>query len=294
MTKMILLTGFFPALCYAFAFPLGYVSYVPSVGPVGSIEPRGLASYLLVVICVAVAEQRYRPSVLSLSSLLISFATILFTASRTALALGAVIVAFLWLDFRRIFRWGLTFALVIVAAIWLGMIPHRFTDNISDEFPYIDTEGRWTFWEATFTDWLEHPVLGNGPGSARVVVGNIVDIRDTYAEQSSDESGEYFPHNEYLQALHDTGIIGLALFLFAYCPMLMGQWRSWKQSPSSLTLAAFLLPLFLMSEALTGNDMHMVFLGIPTFMIVGASMNAGSLSVCSSVQTGGQPDFEAA
>ncbi len=61
------------------------------------------------------------------------------------------------------------------------------------------TTGRTYLWGAAISGWLQSPLLGNGWGTF------------LYTWPGGNQS--IYAHNELLQILHDTGVVGLALFL---------------------------------------------------------------------------------
>ncbi|MGH2830006.1 MAG: O-antigen ligase family protein [Actinomycetota bacterium] len=76
------------------------------------------------------------------------------------------------------------------------------------------SDDRTIFWRASLNTALEHPVLGTGPGTYRSIV------RD----------GErflmvFYVHNEYLQALAETGFVGLGAILGAIGVLAGWAWR---------------------------------------------------------------------
>ncbi len=88
------------------------------------------------------------------------------------------------------------------------------------------TSGRILLWSAAINGWLSNPLFGNGWGTFYYLWpgGN----RSIYA------------HNELLQILHDTGIIGLTLFLILIISSLVLAYRNVKRIRANVIGGALL------------------------------------------------------
>ena len=87
-------------------------------------------------------------------------------------------------------------------------LQHRFfggefdpSASLFDIAQNVNVSGRNLVWALTFWDyWSHNHWIGQGAGSSAQLLSDVFE-----------EAG--VPHNEYLRILHDTGVIGLALFL---------------------------------------------------------------------------------
>ncbi|MHB9112511.1 MAG: O-antigen ligase family protein [Thermoleophilia bacterium] len=79
------------------------------------------------------------------------------------------------------------------------------------------TPDRSVLWNAAWKIWKDHPVLGVGPGQFRKVYSNYSD------NLAPDERLE--THNIFLEALANTGVVGLAAMLYLLASALWWQFR---------------------------------------------------------------------
>lgn len=97
------------------------------------------------------------------------------------------------------------FAAACVAATFIPGVSESF-ERLLGTFTTLEsgdleetTTGRTYLWGAAINGWLQSPLLGNGWGTF------------LYTWPGGNQS--IYAHNELLQILHDTGVVGLALFL---------------------------------------------------------------------------------
>lgn len=120
--------------------------------------------------------------------------------------------------------------LLLLAAVLGGMLD--MPDNLT--WAAVTADQRWTIWGAALDIFLAHPLLGTGIdtfGDARVAMGITFNF-DYMAH----------PHNIYLQALAETGILGFAAqlaFLFgSLAVMVLPLWRRRSLRPDTRFLMA--------------------------------------------------------
>jgi O-antigen ligase len=128
----------------------------------------------------------------------------------------------------------------------------------------VNTAGRNIIWPAVFVNALEKPLIGHGLGTARVVTAELfVGKKDVT---------EYHPHNEYLQAFHDLGLVGLAMIVAAWTMVLGAQWAMWEDAKTPLLakwgLLGTLAPGIVLASSLTDNTLHYPMVIAPTVMLV--------------------------
>jgi O-antigen ligase len=272
----ILATGLIPAGLYLFLIPAGLVTY-SSQGPIGLLETRGIALYLLIVLAVALARWRYAESQSGRQTAaacgFLALATILFTLSRMA-GFAAILLLALGLSnphsLRRLAFGSIAAGLAAAAAVFfIPALRERFFSQESTDLitvlQSLKTSGRSLFWPATFEHAIANPLIGWGPGSARVLVAEV--FRGGYFT-------EYYPHNEYLQVFHDMGAIGAVLLLLGYIPLCLHFWRKWRTShtlgsrpQAARNLAAFLCITAVIVSSITANTLHYAFVTVPAFIL---------------------------
>ncbi|MGB3713066.1 MAG: O-antigen ligase family protein, partial [Candidatus Promineifilaceae bacterium] len=96
-------------------------------------------------------------------------------------------------------------------------------------------QGRATVNLAAFNIFLDHPLLGVGPGQTNLYTreyGNELGIRTL--------EGDRRAHNMYLEELADTGVVGFAAFLAILLITMLQLWqvrRRWKMSRTDISLS---------------------------------------------------------
>lgn len=239
--------------------------------------PRTLALFLLPILALLVAKWRYSKNYRSRMAFLwgsMTLTAIIITSlSRVASVIALVVI----LPSRFIRKWYnpstiFTLLLGLVLLLYWFSIPSvqaRFfpggIDKIKfnfESFQSIDTQGRINLWAVTWENATNKPFFGNGTGSAGDLIYSIYPPLE-------------HPHNDYLRVFHDTGIVGLLFFIFAWVFQLNHNWQGWKYSEKRLHhqamyhLAAFIATLAICLTFLTDNTMTYVFVLIPLFIIYG-------------------------
>lgn len=173
--------------------------------------PNQLAGYLGVMLAVPLAFAVYRRStVLERVALAFGGVALLLTFSRGGW-LGAVAVLVVLLAVRaareRAFAamcacaaaWVLLLAgTLAVALVWYAHGGHAVVQAVQ----YNGGLGsRNQLWPAAITLWLQHPLLGVGPGNFELLVGALLPGVRTHA------------NGQFLQALAEGGVLGFALLL---------------------------------------------------------------------------------
>lgn len=134
----------------------------------------------------------------------------------TGLLIGAIFLLFY--TFRRGLKWFLPVASVYLIFAVLMIAQHkRFETNA------MRGEPRWLIWHAVVDVIQENPIMGHGVCDAKAsltekaLVGEG-DLQNFYRPQITAENIHRLPHphNAFLQAWCDFGIIGLAIILFIF------------------------------------------------------------------------------
>jgi O-antigen ligase len=276
--NLMLATGLIPAFLYLVLIPLGLTT-LTNEGPVGIIESRGIALFLLIILVLAFSRWIYGESRFERRTgamiALVSLGTIIFTLSRMASVAAVLLVGLAVLrPFRfRIWFFGIL-ALGSVAALVVLTVPavremfffNQSSTNLLTILLSLKTSGRDVFWPATFQHAMANPFIGWGPGSARLLVAKVIQKATV---------NEYYPHNEYLQIFHDLGAIGLVLFLLGYIPLVVHFWKRWKlnhagkrRGLAGANMAAFLSLFAVLVTSITANTLHYAFVTVPAFILI--------------------------
>jgi exopolysaccharide production protein ExoQ len=201
----------------------------------GAFEEQSVAHFAAMVIpgllflvhcIIQTKSQLYRLCLISLASIQ-SIAIIL---SGTRSAWMGLVAAMLFL-FLANFNWKKAVAVILCAAfIWIGIntIPQLEQNIMNRSEQAVDTggAGRTTIWEHGLGVFEEHPIIGTGSGN--------------YRKYNPEGFG---PHNIYLGAAIQTGIIGLVLMLAA----LWVTFRAPSENKWGLLLKALLIAYFVQS-----------------------------------------------
>lgn len=204
---------------------------------------------------------------------------LVLTAKRGQFLFGVLALVLLYLcsnangKFLKITAVGVIF---VAGLLWLSTVSTGINTLISRLSATLEntdirqaTSGRNLLWEYALDGWSEHPVLGNGWHSFHF-----------FWPEGSRES--FHSHNQLLNLLYETGLIGLTLFL---CAAITSTVLAVKTLRRTLTVteqtgalqqnaaAALAIQLFLLIYACTTGELlnsHYSF--VPYFLAVAASL----------------------
>lgn len=179
------------------------LNYIRMVGPYEN--PNDLATYLMVMSLLAGAQiltNRRKRNYFFLSGLLVF--SLIWTRSLGALLgfmAGAVLLGLLHIRRRRIVLGGLI-AAGVAFFIFLSTEPHiREVFTLTD----VASQDRMTMWKTAWRITCVHPVIGHGLNT----------FMANYQRFAPDpHQWPAYAHNCYLQIAAETGLIGLAVFLW--------------------------------------------------------------------------------
>lgn len=274
-----------PVVLFILFLSLGMVKMTAN-GPKGAIGARPIATYLLLVLAVALSMWRYRTSrrkaVFAAFMIGFIFLMIVLSASRTAAGVAILLLAILNLEPKNLLRQ--LFPRFAVAAVGIAIVflifPslrerlfYRTPDNLTEAVQLLNVSGRNQMWDITAKHALKRPILGWGPGSARPLIARSI------AWKRPVKPVEYPPHNEYLQIFHDGGLIGLALFLGAWGLIAVKMYHAWqaaekeRHNQDALTwYFAGILTIFIVAiNALVDNTLHYASVMCPVFILLGCA-----------------------
>jgi len=152
-------------------------------------------------------------------------------------------------------------AVIVVGGVKAGSAWRSFTSsvqvtNTSGRFGSAASNFRWVWWKQAWRAFEHHPLAGTGAGSFSLT---NLRYRTSYLDQTIE------PHNLPLQALSETGVIGLVLFgLAALALLYRGRGRRGAELALALMLPAYLL------HALVDVDWDFAAVSVPAFLAAGA------------------------
>lgn len=221
------------------------------------------------------SESRVRHRALLLAVALLALGQFMSLSRGALIALGLTLPLLLWLN-RRIphfrSRTVMLLAIMATAYILVKAIPINQNNGIEDFLAapkhYVERDAgiqeRLLLWKSTWKMFLDaNPLTGNGLGSFKIHYAAYRDEHET--------SLGNFAHNDYLQALHDGGIIQFSFFviltLFAPLWILRKSHRSRRHHARSNSDSApgLMLGLICISLHAFVNFIHfvgpMIFIG---------------------------------
>lgn len=243
---------------------------------------RGAGWVLLSGLVLLIARQtRKAGNARQLAAIGVVLLAIILSESRTPMGIAMLMLAYMFINGVRsdgtetklkAFR-VITTIVAGCAGVWFMLTQVAFVTNrfiIGDGYTLfgipINTSGRYVIWELTIKSWEESPWFGNGPGSSQVMLSKYFDGQIAH------------PHNEYLRLLHDTGIVGLALWLAGIVAILMAAVRrnraATRADEKVAHTAAILSVVTIMLASLTDNVTITVFQAIIFGTMIGFSMAA--------------------
>jgi O-antigen ligase len=241
------------------------------------LSPRAFALFALIGLARTLAKFRYESRGAAWMAIAIVGA-ILFSLSRTALAVSLILIPLAWLDRRSISRRvgvvlaiGLTFGALALAVASVGPLQERFSEPDKVQVAgrvTISVTGRGNVWAATWQSFEKSPWLGHGAGSSGTLPASylVPSVREHYSH----------PHNDYLRLLHDYGIIGFGFWIGSLITLLRYTRRAWLAAPGAraraIHLAAFLGLVALALSIITDNTLVYIFVMAPLGILVGASL----------------------
>jgi putative inorganic carbon (hco3(-)) transporter len=191
--------------------------------------PNAVALYLVPLIGIAAClflydRARYVRAV-SATFLAISLGAVFLSLSRggyLSLAVMALILAII-----NRYRWYLLPAVVVIGAV-ISRVP-AIASRLAHEFDIHDPNNtllsRMDLWQATLRMLRDHPIFGAGMfGFAR----SIQPYRGGVYEENL-----IYPHNIVLNMWTETGLLGLASFLWILVQAFRVSWTGWKSGPTT-------------------------------------------------------------
>jgi O-antigen ligase len=144
--------------------------------------------------------------------IMLAAATILLTASRTALLAGVVAIGVVpvvhWkaASRRRFANLAFTIALIVVAVLLAPEYSLKRLSTISAEVSGGTLDSRTTIWRAGLELFPLHPLLGIGAGAYPELVAPVI---------GRPIEGSFVAHNTFLSVLVEEGVIGFGIFCWA-------------------------------------------------------------------------------
>jgi len=182
------------------------------------VHPNMLAFYLVFVITLVLfifltlrqeAIEKYFYLIFSLPLLIV----LLFTYTRGAWLCLILILFLVGLSRFRVF---LLSTLLILFLFYISFLPFQERVNSLASFSASDsTVWRLDLWRDAWGYAKNSLIVGHGPGTASLVIG----------QNRSHLLGSSEPHNDYIKIILETGLIGLAAYVFLILSL---WWKLWQ------------------------------------------------------------------
>jgi O-antigen ligase len=134
-------------------------------------------------------------------------------------------------------------------------------------------ERQWThglIWKDTLSLWKAHPLFGCGLGRFHIEFVDYASpaLRALWPEQKVIVN---FAHNEYLQVLAETGLVGLGLLLAIPASAAAWLWRVWRTAPDPRRGAYLFAAFTLLAQNLFSPDIRFGVSSFVVFAFLGAA-----------------------
>jgi O-antigen ligase len=224
-----------------------------------------LAMYAVVLVSLFMHARNVWLKIFLAGPILASYSCILFLFSRSgylAAFVGIVIVGLL--KDKKILL-----VLVVLIFAWQTILPNAVIERIdmtqNEEDYDVSTQQRFGMWELGKDIVLSSPIFGAGIDAARYI--NIT-------VEGFDSRLWHSFHNAYIQQAVETGLVGLAIYLWIYLSMIFTGWRLYKTSDEWFKKALGLGLLSCVITCLAGNlaGGYWNFIGVVGYMYVLAGL----------------------
>ena len=128
---------------------------------------------------------------------------------------------------------------VVILGIFLFAAGAGVRERLQSTFNFVQNLPRSQIWQANLDMIKERPLLGWGYGNYRT-------FRDPFYERHPEANHTGHAHNTFLQVAVDSGLIGLAAFLYFFWSLLRLGWETYQRlSPDNEPLRSLVLGAFL-------------------------------------------------
>jgi O-antigen ligase len=128
-------------------------------------------------------------------------------------------------------------------------------------------------WRDTLVMWLHHPVIGTGPGTFHIYFPSYAS-RELKQVWPLDQNIVNNAHNEYIQVLSETGIIGLGLLLWVvviYYYIVIRKGLSAQNGQRLLSVGIMSATSGILVQNIFSSDMRFTISSIYLFLLMGLS-----------------------
>lgn len=215
-----------------------------------------------------------------LSALAVVNVTLMVEGATGYILLAGLVLLFGWqrIRFRGV---GMAVLAGLAIVVMLSIVPGPFQSRISQIFHELQQESadrpastsagyRMEFYRNTLTLIREHPVLGTGTGSFPAIYAALV--------AGTGKTPSRNPHNEFMLITVQTGLVGLAAFLW----LLWQQWRLAPQLPTPMErglaqgLVLMIVIICTLNSALLDHTEGLLYAWLTALLYAGLQTKKGS------------------
>ena len=177
------------------------------------------------------------------------------------------------------FRWkGIVLGIAILAGLLVLLPQGRYLWNRSKEdWPIRPTSRIW-IWRFSLELWKENPSLGIGPKMYPRILSDEWNRYETTAARvgfARTEGTQHHPHNIFLEALLERGVLGLTSFLLLVGLALRRTWRVRSEDSSDpFTRSLFLSLVLLLATGVFDFSFAFRFYGYSCLFLCGLAFSA--------------------
>lgn len=204
--------------------------------PMGYVYIAGMYSCLPLAVALLFPKEAKRLRWFSIAAFVVIAASLVTTYVRGAwFAMAIAYLAMIWIARRKIFYAAIGAGTAAFVVLFTTFI--QFRERIMSLFDpaYASNNDRWLLWKMNWEMFKDYPLIGIGWGE------NETRAKEYMIRMGHPKAFTGHAHNNYLEALAGTGILGLTAFMFFVGFFLWLTWRIWKRLPEDLVWARALV-----------------------------------------------------
>ena len=243
-------------------------------------NPNMLSSFQLAQLPMLIffATRQNFPIPIRILSILVALGKIfilIFTWTRGAwIAILICGIVFIILDRRALKFFG------IVALIFITMF--SFNSKLQDrletlsDFEFATTRERKLMWNSTLNIIIDYPFHGIGQNMFEKVYNSEYISPDAWERPDENGKGHTHPHNNFLKATCEGGIIGLIGFIILHGYFFKRAWKFHRKDQNSISICTILILILLgiQIEGLTETNLNQTPIVREYFLLIGTLLAA--------------------
>lgn len=243
-------------------------------------NPNMLSSFQLAQLPMLIffATRKNFPIAIRILSILVALGKIfilIFTWTRGAwIALLICGIVFVILDRRAMKFFGIAALLFITMFSFNSKLQDRL-ETLSD-FEFATTRERKLMWNSTLNIIIDYPLHGIGQSMFERMYNSEYISPDAWERPDENGKGHTQPHNNFLKATCEGGIIGLAGFIILHGYFFKRAWKIYRDDSSSISIGTILILILLgiQIEGFTDTNLNQTPIVREYFLLIGTLLAA--------------------